>query len=221
MPNLERQCLLVEDQAANRDWLEAALRRAFGEVAIHTARTLKEADAWLDAGGTQGLWLALIDLGLPDGSGTQLIRRLRDAAPEAVLVVATIYDDDQHLFDALAAGVHGYLLKDQDVEAMAALLERVEHGEPPLSPSIARRLLGHFVAPGRSAAGSGDDEMALTGRETETLTLLARGLTINEVARALGLKPQTVAGYVKVIYQKLNVSTRAEATLKAVKRGLA
>jgi DNA-binding NarL/FixJ family response regulator len=216
-----RQCLLVEDQAANRDWLVAALRHAFGDVTIHTARTLKEADAWLDAGGRQGLWLALIDLGLPDGSGTQLIRRLRDEAPDAMLVVATIYDDDQHLFDALAAGVHGYLLKDQDVDAMTSLLQRVEHGEPPLSPSIARRLLRHFAVPGTSAPGAGEDETTLTGRETETLTLLARGLTINEVARALGLKPQTVAGYVKVIYQKLNVSTRAEATLKAVKRGLA
>jgi DNA-binding NarL/FixJ family response regulator len=221
VPGSKRQCLLVEDQAANRDWLEAALNHAFGDVTIQIAKTLKEADAWLDAGGTQGLWLALIDLGLPDGSGTQLIRRLRDEAPQAVLVVATIYDDDQHLFDALAAGVHGYLLKDQDVDSLAALLQRVEHGEPPLSPSIARRLLGHFAAPGRPAAGPGDDETALTSRETETLTLLARGLTINEVARALGLKPQTVAGYVKVIYQKLNVSTRAEATLKAVRRGLA
>ena len=214
-----RQCLLVEDHAANRDWLTAALRQAFGDVAIHTSRTLKEAEAWCDAGGAETLWLGLIDLGLPDGSGTDLIRRLRAEAPNATLVVATIYDDDQHLFDALAAGVHGYLLKDQDVDAMAGLLQRAGRGEPPLSPSIARRLLRHFAVPAASVGK--DEDTALTGRETETLTLLARGLTVNEVARALGLKPQTVAGYVKVIYQKLNVSTRAEATLKAVKRGLA
>lgn len=217
------RCLLVEDQAANRDWLSQALCRAFDDVEIHAAGSVKEAEAWLDAGGARDLSLAIIDLGLPDGCGTRLIRRLRDEAPGAVLVVATIYDDDQHLFDALAAGVHGYLLKDQDVETMAGFLRRVEHGEPPLSPSIARRLLRHFAMPGtRAAANDGTDgDVALTGRETETLTLLARGMTINEAARTLNLKPQTVAGYVKIIYQKLNVSTRAEATLMAVRRGLA
>lgn len=220
--NPQRTCLLVEDQAANRDWLTAALRQALGDIVIHEARTLKAAEAWFEAGGVDCLWLALIDLGLPDGSGVDLIRRFRLEAPQALLVVATIYDDDQHLFDALAAGANGYLLKENDADMLVHYLRRIEDGEPALSPSIARRLLRHFHMPARQTGpAANDDEAALTGRETETLTLLARGLTINEVAKMLNLKPQTVAGYVKVIYQKLNVSTRAEATLKAVRRGLA
>ena len=218
-----RRCLVVEDQCGNRDWLIAMLRQAFGRLDVTAVGSLREARAWFDGDGRdQTLWLALIDLGLPDGSGVELIRWLKQAAPGALLVVASIYDDDQHLFEALSAGASGYLLKDQEEGVMAHYLKRIEAGEPALSPSIARRLLGYFNAPAqREPVDVDQSEARLTGRETETLTLLARGLTIAEVARMLDLKPQTVAGYVKVIYQKLNVSTRAEATLKAVKRGLA
>ena len=216
----QRFCLVVEDQVGNRDWLSGALSEAFGPLEVIHAASLREARAWMAEGRAAQLWLALVDLGLPDGSGIELIRDLRTASPKALIVVATIYDDDQHLFDALAAGAGGYLLKGEDGANLAHYLRRIEAGEPALSPSIARRLLGFFADPSRREAPDRDDAR-LTGRETETLTLLARGLTIAEVARTLKLQPQTVAGYVKVIYQKLNVSTRAEATLKAVRRGLA
>ncbi len=221
MTDPARLCLVVEDQAGNRDWLTAMLRQAFGGLDVIVAGSLREARAWMETDPRAGtLWLALIDLGLPDGSGVDLIRYVKQAAPAALLVVASIYDDDQHLFEALSAGASGYLLKDQESDVMAHYLKRIEAGEPALSPSIARRLLGYFAdAPRETETDSGDAR--LTGRETETLTLLARGLTIAEVAKALDLKPLTVAGYVKVIYQKLNVTTRAEATLKAVRRGLA
>lgn len=221
MTDSPRLCLVVEDQAANRDWLSAVLRQAFPGLDIVEVGSLREARQWVESDPrAASLWLALIDLGLPDGSGVELIRYLKRGAPGALLVVASIYDDDQHLFEALSAGASGYLLKDQEGDAMAHYLKRIEAGEPALSPSIARRLLGYFAETPREAEADGG-EARLTGRETETLTLLARGLTIAEVARALDLKPQTVAGYVKVIYQKLNVTSRAEATLKAVKRGLA
>jgi len=210
-----RLCLIVEDQAGNRDLLRDAVHTAFADVVVTEAGSLREARAAI----VSQPWLALVDLGLPDGCGVALIRDIRTLSPQTLIVVATIYDDDQHLFDALAAGAGGYLLKGETPEAMCAYLRRLDSGEPPLSPSIARRLLGYFQAPERVEAAN--DDIILTGRETETLTLLARGMTIAEVASALALRPQTVAGYVKVIYQKLNVSSRAEATLKAVRRGLA
>ncbi len=214
-----RLCLIVEDQPANRERLVAVVGEAFTAVEVVAVANLREARVWLaDDPRAQQLWLALIDLGLPDGSGITLIRELKTAVPEAMLVVATIYDDDSHLFDALTAGAQGYLLKDGAMGAMAHYLRRIETGEPALTPSIARRLLQHFHRPDAPVPVA---EIALTGRETETLTLLARGLTIAEAAQLLDLKPQTVAGYVKVIYQKLNVSSRAEATRKAVDRGLA
>ena len=131
-------------------------------------------------------------------------------------VVATIYDDDTHVFEAIAAGARGYLLKDEEADQLVSLLQRIERGEPPLAPSIAHRMLAHF----RAAPAPKQDDAGLTARETETLSLIAKGLTIAEAAARMGLKPQTVASYVKTIYEKLNVSTRAEATLAAVRRGL-
>lgn len=211
-----RQCLLVEDQPTTRDWMVGVLELAFPGVSIATAATLRAAYAWLDAR-PDPVWLAVIDLGLPDGSGIDLLRRLAQDRPETLPVVASIYDDDAHLFDAIAAGARGYVLKDEEPALLVGYLKRIERGEPPLSPSIALRMLDHFRGPARK----NDDEAGLSPRETEVLALLARGLTVAEAARRLGLQPQTVASYVKVIYQKLCVSSRAEATREAMRRGLA
>jgi DNA-binding NarL/FixJ family response regulator len=212
-------CLLLEDEPRTRDWLIAILGQAFPDMAVTALGTLGEAQAWLTAYEQRRdtrLRLALIDLALPDGSGTALVTRLAADHPAVLPVVATIYDDDAHLFDAIAAGARGYLLKDEPAELLVGYLRRIERGEPPLSPSIAHRILAHFrVRPAEPAEDAG-----LTTREAETLGLLAKGLTVAEAATQMGLRPQTVASYVKVIYHKLNVSTRAEATLAAVRRGL-
>jgi DNA-binding NarL/FixJ family response regulator len=209
-------CLLVEDQPHTRDWMLNVLATAFPGLRIATVGTLKAAHAWLDANGKQ-LTLAVLDIGLPDGSGIDIVRRLAAEFPEVLPVVATIYDDDAHLFEAIAAGARGYVLKDEEAELLVAYFKRIESGEPPLSPSIAHRMLAHFRAPALARA----DTAGLSPRETEVLTLLARGMTVSEAATRLGLQPQTVASYVKVIYQKLNISSRAEATREALKRGLA
>jgi DNA-binding NarL/FixJ family response regulator len=189
-----------------------------------TAASLREARRLLEAHATNPPWklaLAVIDLGLPDGSGVELVREIAQAFPEALPVVATIYDDDAHLFDSLAAGAQGYVLKQEHPDTVADCLRRIDAGEPPLSPSIARRMLERLRPQEASPPVRPRDEAGLSARETEVLALLARGLSAPEAARAIGLKPQTVAGYVKVIYQKLHVSSRAEAVLAAAQRGLA
>lgn len=215
-PGPSRLCLLIEDQPPTRDWMLAVLAMAFPGIRIETAATLKAANAWLDQNGS-ALWLVVVDLGLPDGSGVDIVRRIHTDHPDTLSVVATIYDDDAHLFEAIAAGARGYVLKDEEAELLVGYLRRIERGEPPLSPSIAHRMLRHFRAP----AAPVDDDAGLSPRETEVLTLLARGMTVAEAAARLGLQPQTVASYVKVIYQKLCVSSRAEATREAIRRGLA
>ena len=209
-------CLLVEDVPATRDWLTAALASAFPGVAVEAHSTVRAAQQAIDRRDAP-FALAVVDLGLPDGSGVDLVRRLARDMPTTLCVVATIYDDDAHLFEAIAAGAQGYVLKDEDASRVATLLGRIESGEPPLSPSIARRILGHFRGAGPLPA---EDDASLSARETEVLTLVAKGLTVAETAGMIGLKPQTVASYLKTIYSKLNVSTRAEATLEAVRRGL-
>lgn len=215
-PMPERLCLLIEDQPQTRDWMRGVLTTAFPGMAIEAVASLKAAHHWLDAH-AQRLDLAIIDIGLPDGSGIDIVRRLAKDRPDMLTVVATIYDDDAHLFEAIAAGARGYVLKDEEAELLVGYLTRIERGEPPLSPSIAHRMLAHF----RGQHTAEPDEAGLSARETEVLTLLARGMTVAEAARRLGLQPQTVASYVKVIYQKLNISSRAEATREAMRRGLA
>ena len=90
--------------------------------------------------------LALVDLGLPDGSGVDVVAALREQQPEAQSVVVTIHDDDEHLFPALQAGAFGYILKEQARELITEQLQRISQGEPPLSPSIARRVIAYFAA---------------------------------------------------------------------------
>ena len=159
--------------------------------------------------------LALVDLNLPDGSGIALIKLLNDKAPNTLCVVASIYDDDLHLMPALRAGAQGFLLKDQSWEQIAELLRGIAEGRPPLSPAIARRLLAHF----RPQMQSYTTE-PLTQRETEVLGIIAKGMTLPEAARLLGISSHTVSGYTKEIYRKLNVSSRAEAALTARNIGL-
>ena len=97
--------------------------------------------------GVHVLQLALIDLGLHDGSGVDVVTKLRDVQPEAQSVVVTIHDDDEHLFPALQAGAFGYILKEQPRELITEQLQRISQGEPPLSPSIARRVSPRQASP--------------------------------------------------------------------------
>jgi DNA-binding NarL/FixJ family response regulator len=114
-----KTAIVVEDHADTRDWLQQLLQKAFPEIEVETAPTLEWARELIEK---QRFNLALIDMNLPDGSGVELIRELSKKYPDTYCVVATIYDDDEHLFSAMQAGAHGYLLKDQ---AEAQLLERL------------------------------------------------------------------------------------------------
>jgi DNA-binding NarL/FixJ family response regulator len=144
---------------------------------------------------------------------------MAERLPHAAPVVATVHDDDEHLFEAITAGAQGYLVKSQEATALAARLRRIDDGEPPLSPSIARRIMAHFRDQAREEKPL-PPETDLTPRELEVLTLLAKGSRVAEAAQRLGLTEQTVATYVKLIYRKLRISSRAEAALAAARRGL-
>jgi DNA-binding NarL/FixJ family response regulator len=206
-----RNALIVEDHPDAGEWLRRAVLAAFSEVAVTLDATFSGGLAHIEEDPPE---LALIDLELPDGSGIGLIERLRARSADAVIVVTTVFGDDQHLFAALRAGASGYVLKDESEAKLAALLRGIARGEPPLSPGIARRLLEHFHDPGPSA------DATLTPRERDVLTLLAKGLTVAATAEMLGITVNTTAGYAKNVYRKLNVSSRAEATLEATRRGL-
>ena len=215
----EKTCLIVEDQIETGSFLEKIVKIAFPNVATVLAQDLKSALSIIHNSSqfkNAPLGLCIVDLGLPDGSGIDVIRELKEKNPEVPSVVTTIYDDDAFLFKALAAGAFGYLLKADDEACLVDTLKLIEKNNPPLSPAIARRLLKQF----QNSKVNQATDVKLSPRERETLVLIGRGLTVNEAAAEMKLSPQTVAGYVKVIYQKLHVSNRVELIREATRRGL-
>lgn len=209
-----RTAFILEDLPESQDWLSRALDAAFPGLAIACAGSLAEARAQLAAGLAADI--ALVDLGLPDGSGVEFIPLLKRASPATLVVVASIYDDDAHVFPALRAGAGGYLLKDQPIHVIVQALQGIAAGTPPLSPAIARRMLGFF----QPAEVAVPERPHLTEREISVLRLIAKGMTQGECAQLLGLSPHTVTGYVKDVYRKLDVCSRAEAALAARELGL-
>lgn len=215
-----KTALVVEDLPDIRQWLCDTLTQAFPHTRISSAARVDEALYLLH---NQSIDLALVDLGLPDGAGVEVIRQLRDCQPQAISVVITIFDDDAHLFPALQAGAFGYLLKEQPQELIVSQLTRITQGEPPLSPAIARRVLAYFAQAHHRRAQSFvalEHQIELTDRENEVLLRVSKGFTLPEIAKQLTISRHTVADHVKQIYRKLGVSSRAEAALEAVRRGI-
>lgn len=212
----EGDILIVEDLPDTQQWLSQLVAQAFPAASVQVAGTLADAKQWLSA---RPWSLLLVDLSLPDGSGTELIQLSSREAPQRPVIVTTIYDDDDNLFAALSAGACGYLLKSQSAESLLRQLVLQQQGFPPMSPSIARRLLAHFRQQTSSSAAAGHG-MSLTTREEEVLRCIGQGMRTREVATALGLAEYTVTTYIRTLYEKLNIHSRAEAALEAARRGL-
>lgn len=204
--------LIVEDLSETRRWLTEIAEMAFPGCIIEEASSMRAGIAQVAA---LDFDVALIDLGLPDGSGLEVLRNLRLLKPETVCVVTTVMGDDASIVGALSAGAQGYLLKEQPQELLVRQLRQTAQGIPALSPSVARRIMDHFRLTGPVAP---EDE--LTTRERNVLALIGRGLRNGEVAAELDLSENTVAGYIKTIYRKLGISSRAEASWHATRMGL-
>jgi DNA-binding NarL/FixJ family response regulator len=203
--------LIVEDLVEVSTWLQSRIAQSFGAVNVNVAASLAAANAAL----AHTQWtLVLLDLGLPDGDGTSLIREIKAKTPSCFCIVTTIFDDSDHIFPALSAGADGYLLKDEEDEVFSHNLAGILAGRPPLSSSIANQVLASFRRPIIPAT------TPLTPREEDVLVLIAKGYSCKNAAVALGVSYYTAAGYLKSVYQKLQVNTRAEATLKAVELGI-
>lgn len=205
--------LIVEDVPEALAWLTQVALTAFPDSKVTQARNVREAINRIE--GT--IWhMALVDLGLPDGSGLDVIRRLTAISPDTICIVTTVLGDDAHIVAALSAGAQGYILKGQPEAVVRRQLIQLQHGIPALSPTIARRIMEHF-----QRTGPVDGEIApLTTREADVLKMVSRGLRNAEVAQALGLAESTIATHVKSIYRKLGISSRAEAALHATRLGL-
>jgi len=204
-----KHILIVEDVSEAQRWLAEIVAEAFAGARIRTANSVRAANAQLG----HPLDLALIDLGLPDGSGLDVLRNTRMAHQNATCIVTTVMSDDASIVGALSAGADGYLLKETAPNVLIRQLEQLSIGLPALSPAVARRVMEHFRQTGPAA----EPETQLTQREMQVLELISRGLRNSEVAAQMGIASTTVAGYIKTIYRKLGIGSRAEAAWHAAR----
>jgi DNA-binding NarL/FixJ family response regulator len=163
----------------------------------------------------------LVDLGLPDGSGIDVIRAAQDRWPRCDVVVSTAFGDEQHVLAAVQAGASGYLLKDTPAERVVQEIRSVRNGESPISPLIARRVLQLLRQPAEKQEPEPEPGPALlSAREAEVLRLVAMGFTYEEVAQRLRISRHTVLTFVRRIYAKLEVNSKMEAVNEARRKGL-
>ncbi len=154
--------------------------------------------------------VVLMDLNLPQMSGTECIHRLKGLLASTQIIVLTVYEDSEHIFRALKAGASGYLLKRSDPEEVLEAIKNAREGGAPMSSQIARRVVHSFHEP----TPTGLDTTALTDRETEILSCLSRGFANKEIADKMSISVPTVRTHLRHIYKKLHVRSRTEAIVK-------
>lgn len=212
--------LVLEDLDDPRQWLCSLVRQAWPCTQLDEAINLGQARACLDR---DTYSVALVDWELPDGNAASLIADIGQRSPQTLVIVSTIHDDDERVFSALRAGAQGYVLKSQSKQAVLEQLQAIQRGEPALTPSIAHKVLAYFRqrSPALASAPSTPETPSLSPRELDVLRLIAKGYRNAEAAELLGMTANTVGSYIKVVYRKLGVSSRAEAALEASRLGLA
>lgn len=213
------QVAMVEDDADTRerialsirqqDWLELAATYATGAAAF----------AGLQSDAPDVL---LVDLGLPDMSGLEVVRFAAERHPACNVLVITMFGDEANVLAALEAGASGYLLKGSLTRDITVDIRDIRDGGSPLSPVVARQVLRRLQrpAPGRSEAREEEGETGLSAREIEILNAISRGFSYAESAAILGISVSTVHTHLKRIYGKLAVNSKTEAVFEANRRGL-
>jgi DNA-binding NarL/FixJ family response regulator len=211
---------LVEDDRDTRARLASSIQAQASLELVAEYATGAEALAGLDSSAPDVL---LVDLGLPDISGLEVVRFAADRHSECDILIISIFGDEANVLAALEAGARGYLLKGSLQHDIAFDIQDLRNGGSPLSPVIARQVLKRLQPPAREPAAKkagAEEETTLTARESEILHAISRGFSYAEAAEMLGISVGTVHTFLKRIYRKLAVHSKTEAVFEASRLGL-
>jgi DNA-binding NarL/FixJ family response regulator len=202
---------IVEDNDQLRGTLARVLDRADG---FRCLSHFPSAEAALGALPKERPNVVLMDINLPGMNGVECVRRLKQVAPEIQIIMLTVYEDTENIFNALTAGASGYLLKRTPRAELLAGIRDVQHGGSPMTTHIARKVVQTFQKSGATASATDN----LAPREQEVLDCLSQGLMYKEIADKLGISFETVRTHIRRIYEKLQVRTRTEAVTKFLRQ---
>lgn len=206
-----RKIAIVEDDSLLRESFQEALALAEGWEVTGCYGRAESALPEIEKSQPDA---CLVDIQLPGLSGIELLRKLKPLCPGTQFLMVTVFEDADRVFEALAAGASGYVLK-RDIDArLIDALNDVVAGGSPMSSGIARKVVQHFQMP----VAEKDETFQLTQREKETLDLLAKGCLYKEIAHEMGVRLETVSFHLGNIYRKLHVRTRTEAVVKYMRR---
>ena len=205
--------VLADDHALFRDGI-ASLLAAWGHEVVGQAGSGEEAVALADRLEPDAI---LMDVRMPGTTGLEATRRIAHAHPSIAIVMLTVSEDEDDLFEAIKAGARGYLLKNLEARDLRAMLEAVARGEAAISPATAFRIMRELA---RTPADSGDVPTALTAREIDVLGLVTLGLRNKEIAARLGISENTAKFHLRNILEKLHAESRTVLAARALREGL-
>ena len=206
--------VIVEDKKAIREGLVVLLGATEG---IGCVASYECCEDMLPRRGADDPDVILMDIGLPGMSGIEGIREVRKARPDAVIIVLSVYEDDENIFDALCQGASGYLVKNTPPARLIEAITEAHEGGSPMSSHIARKVVNLFQ---KSFKGPEDEDVHLSGREKEILAGLSDGDSYGSIADSLYISVDTVRYHIRNVYQKLQVHSQSAAVSKAIRRGL-
>lgn len=214
-PQLPIAVGVVEDDPEVRALFERAVRQHPRLALMYGAATARQA---IEMAKLRRIDVLLVDLGLPDRDGREVIRWFSTHQPDVLAMVVTMFGDEEHVVSSFEAGAVGYLLKDTPSEQLGQWVVELFEGGSPISPTVARSVIKRFSPNARGATTTVDNP--LSQRELEVLRLIEKGLTYEEVATTLGLTWHTVTGYLRRVYGKLEVNSKSQAVFEARQRGI-
>lgn len=206
--------IIIEDNDLLRDSLKEAINKSSD---INCKNTFNSGEAALEFIEKEELvpHIILLDIGLPGMSGVELIPELKKLSPSSKIIIITVHDDDENVFNAICAGASGYLLKDLSAEQIVRSINEVMNGGAPMNSHIAKKVLSMFRDQNVKSDG-----YSLSEREKEILSLLVDGLSKKQIAEKIFLSHHTVDSHIRNIYAKLEVHSRSSAISKAIREKL-